>query len=88
MLPALLKTAECHFRIDGSRGMLFKEQELKSISTFLQLAENSPSLRGQVDFTALYRKVYRRLGFTDEAEIFIAPPFSQENTKNADKPGI
>ena len=84
MLPELLKTAECHFRIDGSRGMLLKEQELKSISTFLQLAESSPSLRGQVDFTALYRKIYRRLGFTDEAEIFISPQPDGENAESPD----
>lgn len=71
--PELLKCCECEFRIDGSRGLLFKEQELKSISTFLQLAENSPSLKGQINLPLLYKKIYRRLGFTDEAEIFTNP---------------
>jgi hypothetical protein len=70
LMPELLKTSECCFRIDGSSGQIFKEQELKSLTAFLQIAENSTALHGQVDLPALYRKIYRRLGFTDETEIF------------------
>lgn len=71
--PDVLKSAECAFRVDGSRGLLFKEKELQSIGVFLKMVENSPALRGQVNLLALYKKVYRRLGFTDEAEIFGKP---------------
>lgn len=78
ILPELLKCCECTFRIDGSRGLLFKERELKAISTFLQLVENSPSLKGKVNLPLLYKKIYRRLGFTDEAEIFSEPDLTPE----------
>lgn len=82
ILPELLKCCECAFRIDGSRGLLFKERELKSITTFLQLVENSPSLRGQVNLPLLYKKIYRRLGFTDEAEIFSEPDSERINRQS------
>ncbi len=74
MLPEILKASSCCFRIDGSRGLLFREQELRSITTFLRLVEGSASLRGKVNLLALYRKVYRRLGFSDETEIFDMSP--------------
>jgi hypothetical protein len=73
ILPEILKLSDCRFRIDGSRGALLREQELKSLEVFLQLAEKSSALQGQIDLPALYRKIYRRLGFTDEAEIFRQP---------------
>ncbi len=70
--PETLKTCDCQFRIDGSRSLLNKEQELKSITAFLRLVESSPALREQVNWLALYKKIYRRLGFNDEGEIFTA----------------
>lgn len=84
ILPDVLKTCECCFRIDGASGQLFREQELKSLTAFLQIAESSAALQGQVDLTALYRKIYRRLGFTDEAEIFRTPNTEQEDSLHAD----
>ncbi len=68
--PALLKGAECCFHIDGSKGALFKEQELRSLTAFLQLVESNPAIQAQVNVPALFKKIYRRLGFTDETEIF------------------
>src|SRR5262249_25542855 len=70
MLPEILKSAKCCFRIDGSSGQVFKEQELQALMMFLRAAESSSAIRGQVDLLTLYRKIYRRLGFMDEAEIF------------------
>lgn len=83
ILPEILQTCDCHFRIDGSRGLLFKEQELKAITSFLRLVETSPALRKQVNWLALYKKIYRRLGFTDEAEIFINTGFSMTDAEDA-----
>lgn len=72
--PQVIQGCDCQFRIDGSRGVLLREQELKSITSFLRLVETNPALREQVDWLALYKKVYRRLGFTDESTIFVSPP--------------
>jgi hypothetical protein len=83
MLPEILKGSDCCFRIDGTRGLLFKEQELQAISTFLRLVENHPQMKGRINLMALYRKIYRRLGFTDEAEIFVeASPSLPEDVSN------
>lgn len=68
--PELLKITNCNFRIDGSRGLLFRQQELRAITTFLQLVNANPNLQKHVNLLTLYKKIYRRLGFTDEAEIF------------------
>lgn len=70
LLPAVLKNSDCCFRIDGSRGLLFRQQELKSITAFLDLVAAHPGIQQRVNLMTLYRKIYRRLGFTDEAEIF------------------
>ena len=68
--PDLLKGSECCFHIDGSKGVLFKEQELRSLTAFLQLVEGNPVIQAQVNVPALFKKIYRRLGFTDETAIF------------------
>ena len=39
---------------------------------FLQMVEGAPALREQINLVALCKKIYRRLGFSDETEIFIA----------------
>jgi outer membrane protein assembly factor BamD (BamD/ComL family) len=65
-----LKSTQCSFRIDGSKGLLRKEQELNAITTFLRLVNSNSQLQHQVNMTALYKKIYRRLGFSDETEIF------------------
>ena len=70
LLPELLLDAECVFRIDGSRGGLMKEQELSAMIAFIELAGKDPEVRAQIDVMALYRKIYRRLGFQDEEQIF------------------
>lgn len=70
ILPDLIQNCDCQFRIDGSRGLLMKEQELKAITAFLRLVETNPALREQVNWLSLYKKIYRRLGFTDEASVF------------------
>jgi hypothetical protein len=70
ILPELLKSTQCSFRIDGSKGLLRKEQELNAITTFLRLVNSNSQLQHQVNMTALYKKIYRRLGFSDETEIF------------------
>jgi hypothetical protein len=75
--PGILKEVDCCFRIDGSRGLIFREQELQAMTAFLELAEKNPALQGQINLTALYRKIYRRLGFTDETEIFTPAPVTQ-----------
>jgi hypothetical protein len=73
IIPSVLKGANCCFHIDGSKGVLFKAQELRALTEFLQLVEGNPSIQGQVNVPALFKKIYRRLGFTDETEIFQTP---------------
>lgn len=70
MIPAILKAAACRFHIDGAKGLLFREQELEALTDFLQLVESSPLMQTQVNIPALFKKIYRRLGFTDEVDIF------------------
>lgn len=86
ILPDLLQTCDCQFRIDGSRGLLFKDQELKAITSFLRLVETNQALKEQVNWLALYKKVYRRLGFTDESLIFICKD-TTPSRPSAIKPG-
>jgi hypothetical protein len=74
LCPDLLKRAQCGFKIDGSKGVLLKEQELEALASFIALAEKSPTLQSQINLSELYKKIYRRLGFTDELEIFIPSP--------------
>lgn len=83
LLPEVVQTCHCQFRIDGSRGLLNKAQELNAITSFLRLVENSSALRDRVDWLNLYKKVYRRLGFTDEADIFISTPPQAEKGATA-----
>jgi len=84
ILPSLLKCAECCFNIDGSKGILAKEQELRAISSFLQMVGSTPAIQAQINVMALFRKIYRRLGFTDEHEIFLSP--DPENLMNQQNP--
>lgn len=80
ILPEILRQSQCTFRVDGTRGLMHKEQELTALSTFLRLVEKSPALQGRIDVLSLYKKVYRRLGFTDEGDVFI-PESPQMNRK-------
>jgi hypothetical protein len=73
ILPEIFKGADYSFHIDGSKGVLFKAQELRALVEFLQLVGNTPSMQPLVNVPALFRKIYRRLGFTDEADIFQTP---------------
>ena len=68
--PDLLKQTECRFAINGSKGLIAKNDEIAAMAKFLELVQNDPELRRQVDILAMYKKIYRRLGFKDEAEIF------------------
>jgi len=70
MLPEIIKGSNCSFHIEGSQGVLFKVQELRALTNFLQMVESTPSMQPLVNVPALFKKIYRRLGFTDEAEIF------------------
>ena len=70
LLPELLKCAACSFQIEGTKGLLYNDQELRSLTQFLEMVTNNPEIQRQVNTLALFKKIYRRLGFTDEAEIF------------------
>lgn len=87
LCPHMLKQSHCTFRIDGSKGILMKEQELRAISSFIELIEKSPAMQQQVNLKVLYKKIYRRLGFTDETDIFIEPTQSTRhfNTNNEEE---
>lgn len=70
LLPDLLKATECRFKINGSKGLVIRNDEITAISAFLELAQQDPELRRNINLVALYKKLYRRLGFKDEADIF------------------
>ncbi|MGE0200341.1 MAG: portal protein [Candidatus Melainabacteria bacterium] len=71
MNPGDLQGCRCQFRIDGSGGHLQKDQEMQSLLGFLRLVMQNPSVQDQVDILSLYRKIYRRLGFKDEEQLFL-----------------
>lgn len=73
ILPELLQESECSFRIEGSRGGMLKGQEIEAMVHFVELALKDPDLKQQVNVMELYRKIYRRLGFKDEGDIFLNP---------------
>ncbi|MEM0951491.1 MAG: portal protein [Cyanobacteria bacterium P01_H01_bin.74] len=78
LTPAMIRQSGCQFKIDGSKGLLLKEQELTAISNFIALVEKSPDIKASINLHALYKKIYRRLGFADEAEIFSGNPAANQ----------
>jgi len=69
--PEVLQQSDCSFRVEGSRGLILEKQEITAITAFLNAVKSDPVIRQQINVLALYKKVYRRLGFTDEADIFL-----------------
>ncbi len=70
LLPDLIQSATCRFKIVGSEATLLRTQELTALFEFIRLTQADPALREQVDMLELYKKLYRRLGFRDEAQVF------------------
>lgn len=71
VLPELIRTTSCTFKIDGSQSAFLRGQELASLVQFIDLVRGDPEMRQRVNIPELYRRVYRRLGFRDEEEIFM-----------------
>jgi hypothetical protein len=82
ILPEILRQAKCHFKIDGSQSALLKGKELETIVQFINLVEGNPQIATQVNLMELYRKIYRRLGFKDEEEIFASSSHSNSKSPN------
>jgi hypothetical protein len=74
ILPDLLRQAQCAFRIDGSQAAVLKGRELEALVTFLKLVNGNDALARQVNVMELYKRIYRRLGFRDEEQIFLPVP--------------
>lgn len=70
ILPQLTQSLHYKFKIVGSEATLLKTQELASLFEFVKLAQTDPVLRDQINLLELYKKIYRRLGFRDEAQLF------------------
>lgn len=67
----VMRTAQCQFRISGARSAFVKGQELGQLATFIDLVKTAPpEIAEQVNLLELYKRVYRRLGFQDEQDIF------------------
>ncbi len=73
ILPEILQSSRCRFRITGSEATLLKTQELAALFEFAKLVQADPELRSQIDVIGLYQKIYRRFGFRDEAQLFSPP---------------
>nr|BDD47812.1 hypothetical protein 1 [bacterium] len=73
ILPEVLQQADCCFKVDGSKSSLLKEQEMNALVAFIEMSLKDPELRQQIDVMELYRKIYRRLGFRDEDQVFHHP---------------
>lgn len=72
ILPDLVHSVQCRFKIIGSEASLLKAQELTALLEFAQLLQQDPLLREQVNAVEIYKKIYRRLGFRDEAQLFLS----------------
>lgn len=70
LLPELLQQAKCRFKVDGSQASLLKHQEIDAMISFINLIKSHPEHSGQVNLLPLFKKIYRRLGFNDEDQIF------------------
>lgn len=70
ILPEVIQRCRCAFKVEGSTGGLRKEQEMAAMVAFVDMTLRDPELRSRIDVMALYRKIYRRLGFKDEDVIF------------------
>ncbi len=71
ILPEIIRRTRCSFRIDGSQGAIARGQELEAMVSFVRLVREIPELAAQVDLLPVLRKIYRRLGFKDEDQIFV-----------------
>lgn len=81
--PTQLQLTQCDFRVIGSEASLLKTQELAALFEFIRLVQSDAALRAQVDMTNLYKKVYRRLGFRDEADLFHPPQAAPQPNKES-----
>lgn len=70
LLPELLQDTRCRFKVDGVQASLMKSQEINAMMGFIQLIQRTPELQGHVNVLPLIKKIYRRLGFHDEEQIF------------------
>lgn len=76
ILPELLQRAQCDFRIDGAQAAVTRGQEIEAMMLFARLTQDLPQIRERLNLLPLLRKIYRRLGFKDEEQVFIS---TQEN---------
>ncbi len=81
VLPELLRESRCTFRIESANNIMTRENELGSLVSFLKLASQQPEIHQRIDMVELYRKIYRRLGFKDEDQIFSAEA-PEQKTQN------
>ncbi len=70
ILPELLRRTRCSFKIEGSQATIHRTQELESMVNFIRLVKEMPELSNQINVLAIIRKIYRRLGFKDEDQVF------------------
>ncbi|MDX2084699.1 MAG: portal protein [Candidatus Melainabacteria bacterium] len=70
ILPEVLQKTRCSFKINGSQSIQVKGRELEAIVAFIRLIQQDNALASQINRMELYRRIYRRLGFRDEEEIF------------------
>lgn len=71
VLPEVIRHTQCCFKINGIRGGLIKEQEVRTIKAFVDMIAEDDELRQRINLIELVKKIYRRLGFQDEANIFL-----------------
>jgi len=79
IIPALIQRGRYSFKVDGSQGAIQQGQELKSMVDFVHLVQQIPQLANRVNLTPIMRKIYRRLGFKDEDQIFVTQPVQQQD---------
>ncbi len=70
ILPELLQRTRCTFQIEGSQATIHRTQELESMVNFLRLVKEMPELSERINLMSIVRKIYRRLGFKDEDQVF------------------
>jgi hypothetical protein len=70
--PMTLRTMACQFKVGASQTLGVKNQELEAAVAFLKLVQQNPELAGSVNQLAILKRIYRRLGFKNESEIFLS----------------
>ena len=68
--PAVMQGSQCQLKITGSRGVAQNTQELEALMFFVKTLGAIPSLLSHINLLELAKRIYNKLGFRDEQQVF------------------